>query len=113
MSHRDLMEYHQREIVAMEEMLTRLINSYRLLIGGANELNGIALAKKSQVKDALKRAEVLGCLIDDVSDALRRCQCRYLDYCVMYSQEIKGCINPESIYEDIQCELCKGDPDKK
>ncbi|WP_027631618.1 hypothetical protein [Clostridium hydrogeniformans] len=107
MSHRDLMECQQREIIAMQEMLTRLINSYRLLIGGANELNGIALAKKSQVKDALKRAEALGSLIDDVADALKRCQCRYLDYCVMYSEEIKGCISPEFVYEDIQCELSK------
>ena len=106
MSYRELMEYQHKQTVNLQEMLTRLVNSYRLLVGAANELNGIALSDRRQVKDALKRAQEVGALIDDVNDALKRSQCRYLDYCVMYSQEIKNYINPQNICEEIKCALC-------
>ena len=90
----------------LQDSLTKLTNSYRTLIGGANDLNGIALAKKGEVKDALKRADEVGCIMDDVISAIRKSQCRYLDYCVMYSNQIKTIINPQFLLSEIEKELC-------
>ncbi len=105
MSHRKVIEFHYNDICNLQDSLTKLTNSYRLLIGGANEINGIALAKKSEVKGALKRADELGKLIDDLISALEHSQCRYLDYCVMYANEIKTTINPQCIITEIEKEL--------
>lgn len=112
MAYREIIELQYKEIMNLQDTLTKLTNSYRILIGAANELNGIALAKKGQIKDALKRAEEVGRLIDDVTDALNKCQCRYLDYCVLYSECMKYKINVESINCEIDNICCCEPPHK-
>jgi hypothetical protein len=70
MAHRRIIETYYRDVNNLADLLNKLVNSYRLLVGGANELNGIALASKSDIKDALKRAHELGDIIDGVIEAL-------------------------------------------
>ena len=55
MPHRKIIEEYCVDINNLADLLAKLVNSYRLLIGGAGELNTIALAHKKDVKDALKR----------------------------------------------------------
>lgn len=113
MGHRKIIETHYADICNLADLLKKLVESYRLLIGGANELNGIALAKKSDIKDALKRADDLGELIDDVIDALDDCEYSYLDYCKIKSQFIK-CKNQASyIQTEIDDELKLNEVPKK
>ena len=59
------------------ETITDLINvlkplseSYRLLVGAADEFNGITLAHKKDLKDAIQRADDLGDVIDKVIKTL-------------------------------------------
>ena len=47
-------------------LLASLTNSYRLLVGSADEFNRISLAKRSDVEDAIDRASDLGEIIDDI-----------------------------------------------
>lgn len=112
MSYRELIDAQYKEINNLQDMLTKLVNSYRILVGAANDLNGIALAKKGQVKNALKRAEEVGRLIEDVTDALDKCECRYLDYCVLYSECMKCRINCEAINCQIDCTCTCEEPHK-
>lgn len=66
MSNRNVIENYYFDINNQVDLLGKLINSYRLLIGGAGELNGIALANKNDVKDAIKRVNKLGGVIDNI-----------------------------------------------
>jgi hypothetical protein len=47
-------------------LLASLANSYRLMVGAADEFNRVSLAKRSDVEDAIHRASDLGEIIDDV-----------------------------------------------
>ncbi|NMB12306.1 MAG: hypothetical protein GX977_08470 [Firmicutes bacterium] len=50
----------------LASLLASLTNSYRLMVGAADEFNRISLAKRSDVEDAIDRASDLGEIIDDV-----------------------------------------------
>ena len=60
-------------------LLASLVNSYRIMIGAADEFNRITAAKQSDVKDAIERAKDLGDIIDDVIKKLDRKMDEYLD----------------------------------
>ncbi len=58
------------KLIILTNLLNSMVNSYRLLVGGANELNNISEAKKVQVKEAIKRADDLGEIIDEIIKTL-------------------------------------------
>lgn len=60
-------------------LLTSLTNSYRLLVISADEFNRMSLAKRSQVEDAVSRANRLGKLIDRIIRQLDRRTNDYFD----------------------------------
>lgn len=99
------METHYTDVCNLADLLFKLTNSYRLLIGGANELNGMALASKSDIKDALKRVDAVGDLIDDVIDTLDECECSYLNYCKIRSHFIQSKTNAKYIQTEIENEI--------
>lgn len=51
-------------------VLDRLVASYRLLVGAAEEFNRITPAHADDVDDAIDRADDLGDVIDDIIDTL-------------------------------------------
>lgn len=61
-----------KDIKVMIEMLASLSNSYRLLVGGAEELSRIALVHKHDAEEAIDRADELGEIIDDIEDELKK-----------------------------------------
>ncbi|GFZ34365.1 hypothetical protein CSC2_48910 [Clostridium zeae] len=79
-SFKELFDSYFIEVNNLTELLTKYVNSYRLLIGGAGELNGIALARKKEVRDAIKRANQLGDIIDVLLNVIQSVECCYLDY---------------------------------
>lgn len=105
MSHRKLIENYYVDINNLADLLGKLVNSYRLLIGGADELNKIALSKRSDVKEALKRADELGEVIDGIIEALNKASYGYLDYCAIKSEAIKGKMDLKHIHTEIDEEL--------
>jgi molybdopterin converting factor small subunit len=61
-----------KDIKVMIEMIASLSNSYRLLVGGAEELSHIALVHKRDAEEAIERADELGEVIDDLERELKK-----------------------------------------
>ena len=59
-----------RDIRILIDILIPIVNSYRLLVGAADEFNGITLAHKSDLEGAINRADDMGDIIDDINRKL-------------------------------------------
>lgn len=105
MSNRKVIENYYNDINELTDILGKLTNSYRLLIGGANELNGIALATKGNVKAALKRVDRLGDIIDEVIRTIDETNEDYIAYCKLKSTLFSNEITPDFIQGEIEEEL--------
>lgn len=105
MSHKRVVNNYYLDVNNLADVLSKLVSSYRLLIGGAAELNQIALAKKKDIKDAIDRATDLGDVIDQVIDALEKTEGTYLDYCKLKSKILECKVESEFIETEIDEEL--------
>lgn len=105
MNHRKLVQEYYGDISNLTELLTKLVNSYRLLIGGAAEFNTIALARKNDVKHALERANELGEVIDQIIEVLEKTSYGYMDYCKIKSELIGYKVQAKYIETEIDEEL--------
>ena len=105
MAHRRVIQNYYNDINNLADILTKLVSSYRLLIGGADELNKIALSKKSEVKDALKRADEVGDIIDGVIKVLDGSSFNYMSYCEMKTEVMKGKLQIGYIETEIEEDL--------
>ncbi len=63
-------EFIFNDVNNLNTLLTQMVNSYRLLVGAAEEFNRISFASKDDVDDAVARADELGDLLDDVVQVL-------------------------------------------
>ncbi|MBE6065470.1 hypothetical protein [Clostridium cochlearium] len=112
MGHRKVINDYYCDIDNLAELLVKLVNSYRLLIGSAGELNSIALAKRSDVKKAIDRANDLGCIIDEVIDGIDKCTYEYIKYCKTKSEIMKYKMKLNIIQTEIESELKFNDTEK-
>ena len=80
MKYQQLMKQYYGDINNLSQLLQSMVNSYRLLIAGAAELNNITEAKSSYVKVAVKRADSLGKIIDHIIDLIDECGEGYFKY---------------------------------
>ena len=101
MSYRGLINNQYTDVSNLTTLLSTLVNSYRLLIGGAYELNNISEAKKSDVKEAVKRADNLGEIIDEIIKTLDECNTSYFKYCKIK----KSFIDDKAIKDNILTEI--------
>lgn len=81
MQYKNMMQEQYKDITNLTGLLSTLVNSYRLLIGSANDLNNLPEAKKNKVKDAVDRATSLGKIIDEVIKSIDECSDSYMKYC--------------------------------
>ena len=88
MKYQQLMKEYYVNINNLNQLLKTMVDSYRLLIGGAAELNNIYEAKSSYVKEAVHRANKLGDTIDNVIDLLEECGESYFKYCSVVGEYI-------------------------
>ncbi|WP_411169995.1 hypothetical protein ACH36K_05745 [Clostridium sp. MB05] len=105
MGYKDLIRGQYNEINNLTNLLSSMVNSYRLLIGGANELNNISEAKKSQVKEAVERADDLGDIIDEIIKTIEECSTSYTKYCKIKKQFIEEKTNKHNILTEIDFDL--------
>lgn len=105
MSHRKVIENYYADVNSLADLLSKLVNSYRLLIAGANELNGISLAHRKDIKDALERADELGKVIDYLLETLKGIGYTYVDYCKLKSTVLKNHLEVQYIQTEIENEL--------
>ena len=105
MSYRHIVKNQYTDVSNLTTLLNSLVNSYRLLIGGAYELNNISEARKSDVKEAVKRADNLGEIIDEVLKTLDECSASYVKYCKIKKSFIDEKTIKDSILTEIDNEI--------
>lgn len=105
MGNRKIIEDYCIDINNLTDVLTKTVASYRLLVGAADEYNKIALANKSEVKRALKRANKLGEVVDDLIEVLDDVVDGYENYCRLKGRIIKGRMEDQYILTEIDIEL--------
>lgn len=106
MNYNEIVREYYNELSNVVVLLEKYVNSYRILIGSAADLNGLVLAKKREVKAALDRACRLGSLIDDLLDVLECCQCTYLNYVKIKSDILVIKTERNLILNDVDQEIC-------
>ena len=65
-----LIQTYYTDLTYLADLLVKLTGVYNVLINSADGLNRIALAKKGDIKDALKRVDEIGRMIDEIADLL-------------------------------------------
>ncbi|WP_035292070.1 hypothetical protein [Clostridium sp. KNHs214] len=105
MSNRRIINNYFIDVNNLADLLVKLVNSYRLLVGGADELNKIALASKTDVRRAIKRADKLGDIIDELVKTLEETGENYSEYCKLKSDIIKDKLQYDYILTEIDEEL--------
>ena len=102
MGDRRLIENYYTDYYNLIDILCKLTNNYRLLIGGAGEINQIALAHKKDVRKALKRVRVVGDMIDDILEILEKSELTYFDYCRIKAEVVREKLNFEYVKAEIE-----------
>ena len=105
MKYDELAQNHYNDIENLSRLMKNYVDAYRLLIAGAAELYNVNLAKKSDVKKALERVDGLGSLIDNLIEALDRCESGYLKYCKIKNDYLSISTQKNKIYTEIDNEL--------
>lgn len=105
MKYQQLMKEYYVDINNLNQLLKTMVDSYRLLIGGAAELNNVYEAKSSYVKDAVHRANKLGDIIDEVIDLLDECGETYFKYCALVGDYILKKSDNKVILTEVDDEL--------
>lgn len=105
MAYREVVKGNFEELNNLADLLGKFVNSYRLLIGGAGELNNIALSKKNEVKDALDRAEDVGCIIDSLVKVIEGSGNCYFKYAKIKNEFILAKTQKDSILTEIDNDL--------
>ena len=83
MKYNQLMKEYYSNVNNLTQLLRSMVDSYRLLIAGAAELNNINEARTSYVKDAVHRADKLGETIDHLIELIDDCGESYFHYCAV------------------------------
>ncbi|MGL5353921.1 MAG: hypothetical protein ACRDA5_11445 [Clostridium sp.] len=105
MAYKEIIKDNSDELNNLADLLGKFVNSYRLLIGGASELNTIALAKKDVVKDAIERAEDVGDIIDDLVRVIEGSGSCYFKYAKIKNEFILAKTQKDIILTEIDDEL--------
>lgn len=105
MSHRRVVNNYYNDINNLVCLLNNLVNSYRLIVGSAQELNSIALANKKDVRKSLDRAKKVGKIIDNIIETLDNIGKDYTKYCNTKSSIMKSKIECDYILTEIDEEL--------
>ncbi|KHD37573.1 hypothetical protein NL50_05180 [Clostridium acetobutylicum] len=113
LTNRKAIEEYCCDLNKLSDFLTQYVSSYRLLIGGACELNQITPAKRSDVKHALERVNKLGDIIDELLYSIEKCQCEYIEYCEIKSNVIKCRIKKKCIEEELNDKCDEVKPQQK
>lgn len=103
-----IMVSHFEDLTRLSNLLSSYVNSYRLLVAGASELNTIYGRKSKEVDKAIARADNVGADIDEILKIMDKYQDSYLKYIKLKNdivianykngkmkQEVKGIIQTE------------------
>ncbi|MGL4569518.1 MAG: hypothetical protein ACRCVJ_00460 [Clostridium sp.] len=78
--HNKVMDDHFSELIKMSSLLKTLVDSYRLLIAGAVDVNILPVRRTKDVERALDRADEVGKLIDRIVDVMDEYEYSYIKF---------------------------------
>ncbi|MBP1889292.1 DNA primase large subunit [Clostridium moniliforme] len=107
--HEKVMASHFDDLVKLTDLLKRYVDSYRLLVSSAAELNTISERRTKEVERAIDRVNEIGGVIDDLINIIEKYQEGYLRYSkfkndIVISNYEKGKIK-NGLTEVIQTEI--------
>lgn len=105
MSQRRVIDGYGRDLGFTLEQLNKLTLTYKVLIDSACVLNNVALSSKSDVKEAIKRAKKLGCVIDDLIRTVDCSMCTWENYMNIKSDYINCKLDLSTIEVEVDEEL--------
>ena len=105
MGYNQLIKDYYGKLNNLVDLLKKLTESYRLLIGGAYELNNIPEARTKYVKEAVSRADKLGEEIDHLIDLLDECGESYYKYVIFMNDYILKNGNNKVILTEVDSDL--------
>lgn len=105
MGYNKLIKDYYGNLSNLVDLLKKLTESYRLLIGGAYELNNIPEARTKYVKEAVNRADKLGEEIDHLIDLLEECGESYYKYVAVMNDYILKNGNNKVILTEVDSDL--------
>ena len=105
MGYNQLIKDYYGNLNNLVDLLKKLTESYRLLIGGAYELNNIPEARTKYVKEAVSRADKLGEEIDHLIDLLDECGESYYKYVIVMNDYILKNGNNKVILTEVDSDL--------
>ena len=105
MGYNKLIHEYYINLSNLASLLKTLTDSYRLLIGGAFELNNIPEARTKYVKEAVNRADTLGDEIDHLIDLLEECGESYYKYVAVMNDYILKNGNTDLILTEVDSDL--------
>ncbi|MEG1483348.1 hypothetical protein [Clostridium sp.] len=78
--HNKVMDDHFSELIKMSALLKTLVDSYRLLIAGAVDVNILPVRRTKDVERALDRADEVGKLIDRIVEVMDDYEYSYIKF---------------------------------
>lgn len=105
MRKRKILEDYYCDLNNLSGLLTNCVSSYRLLIGGASELNQITPATRHDVKKAIDRVNKLGDIIDELLQTMECYQIDYINYCKIKASVMECKLNRKFVLSQIEEEL--------
>lgn len=105
MKYQQLMKEYYGDLSNLNQLLQSMVNSYRLLIAGAAELNNINEARSSYVKVAVKRADNLGEIIDHVIELIDEYGASYFKYIALVGDHVLKNTDSSVILTEVDNEL--------
>ncbi|MFL0249691.1 hypothetical protein ACJDT4_04590 [Clostridium neuense] len=105
MCKKKIIEDYYCDLNNLSGLLTNCVSSYRLLIGGASELNQITPATRHDVKKAIERVDKLGDIIDELLETMECYEIDYMNYCKIKANVMKCKLNRKFVLAQIEDEL--------
>lgn len=105
MGEKNIVRDYYEDLSHLTDLLKTMVDSYRLLIGGAYELNNIPEARTKYVKEAVGRADKLGETIDRLIHLLDECGESYFTYCTQMNEYLLKSNNGKLILTEIDNDL--------
>lgn len=103
MSQRRVIDDYERDITFMFNSLKELTGIYRTIIASASDCNGIALATKKDVREALKTARKVEAMIDRLISTADH---------VMYGWEKYANLKTDYLEDKIECASIQNEIDE-
>lgn len=105
MRNSDVFKSHFNEVKNLSSLLNNYVNSYRLLVGAAGELNNIYKVRKRDLDDALDRVKEMGEIIDTVLEIIKENEDVYIKYIRLKSEILNSKASKDIILTEVEEDL--------